>query len=129
MRMVADTNAFLAVVLNEPERDWLIAATTGHDLISPAHLPYELGNALTALLRRKALAATQLAAVWDAVAAIPVALATIDVRAAVVLAGSHGLYAYDAYFLQCAIEARAPLLTLDKGMKRAARELKIPIVE
>lgn len=30
------------------------------------------------------------------------------------------LYAYDAYFLQCAINQSCPLLTLDKGMKKVA---------
>lgn len=39
MKIVADTNTFLAVVLEEPEKKWLIEATEGHDLVSPAVLP------------------------------------------------------------------------------------------
>ena len=39
------------------------------------------------------------------------------------------IYAYDAYFLECALSLRLPLLTLDRGMKQIARELSIHLVE
>jgi predicted nucleic acid-binding protein len=60
---------------------------------------------------------------------IPVELADLDIRAALLLACGHGLYAYDAYFLQCALEKRCPLLTLDRRLKRIATELNINLVE
>ena len=129
MKIVADTNTFLAVALNEPEKDWLIQATDGHDLVAPAVLPYEIGNALSALVRRKVLVATQLGAAWDAAAAIPVELAAVDARASLILAGHFRIYAYGAYFLQCSLESRCPLLTLDGGMKRVAKQLDITLVE
>ncbi len=68
-------------------------------------------------------------AVWDAIGSVAVELAPVDVRAATVLAAEHGINAYDAYFLQCALESRCPLLTLDDGMKRVARNLAILMVE
>lgn len=129
MKIVADTNTFLAVALNEPEKDWLIAKTDGHDLVAPAVLPYEIGNALSALVRRAALSEKQMAAAWDAAGAIPVELAAIDVRAALLLAGRLRIYACDAYFLQCAWEGKCPLLTLDRGLRRAADGMGIKTVE
>ena len=129
MKIVADTNTFLAVALDEPEKDWLIQTTDGHDLVAPAVLPYEIGNALSSLVRRKVLAATQLAAAWDAATVIPVELATVDARASLLLAGHFRIYAYDAYFLQCSLESKCPLLTLDGGMKRVAKQLGITVVE
>jgi predicted nucleic acid-binding protein len=129
MKIVVDTNTFLAVSLNEPERDWLIEATDGHDLVAPAVLPYEIGNALSSLVRRKLLTEAQLAAAWDATAAIPVELASVNARAALLLAGHFRIYAYDAYFLQCALETKSPLLTLDRSMKRVAELLDITLVE
>ncbi|MCD4764328.1 MAG: toxin-antitoxin system, toxin component, PIN family protein [Desulfobacterales bacterium] len=39
------------------------------------------------------------------------------------------MYAYDAYFLECADNLRSPLLTLDRGMKRIAKEMGIAILE
>ena len=129
MKIVADTNTFLAVALNEPERDWLIETTTGHDLVAPAVLPYEIGNALSSLLRRKLVTEAQLAEAWDATAAVPVELAPVDARASLLLAGHFRIYAYDAYFLQCSLETKCPLLTLDRGMKRVARQLNLTLVE
>jgi predicted nucleic acid-binding protein len=45
------------------------------------------------------------------------------------IAGRFGTYAYDAYFLECALSLRLPLLTLDKGMKSIACELAIEVLE
>jgi predicted nucleic acid-binding protein len=39
------------------------------------------------------------------------------------------LYAYDAYFLDCAIRHKAPLLTLDRKLKIAAQNLNLETME
>ncbi len=129
MKMVADTNTFLAVALNEPEKPQIVRMTTGHELVAPAVLPFEIGNALTAMLKRGAVSPEQVPAVWNAVQAVPVELREPDVSAALRLAVRFRVYAYDAYFLECALSWRLPLLTLDQGMKHIARELCIPVVE
>ena len=129
MKIVADTNTFLAVALNEPEKDWLIQVTDGHDLVAPAVLPYEIGNALSSLVRRRVVTASQIGPAWDAVVAIPVELSAVDARASLLLAGHFRIYAYDAYFLQCSLESKCPLLTLDRGMRRVAKQLDITLVE
>jgi len=55
MKIIADTNTFLAVTLYEPERDTIIRLTVGHDLVAPNILPFEIGNALSAMLKRHRL--------------------------------------------------------------------------
>lgn len=129
MKIVADTNVFLAVALGEPERSFIIALTAGHELVAPQVLPFEIGNALIAMMRKGALESHEVLAGWDAVRAIAVDLRSIDLRSALSLAVRFGTYAYDAYFLECALSLRAPLLTLDRKMKRIARELSIPVLE
>ncbi len=129
MKIIADTNTFLAVALNEPEKEWLIEVTDGQDLVAPSVLPYEIGNALSSLVRRNVISEWQLAAAWDSAAAVPVELATIDTRSALLLAGHFRIYAYDAYFLPCALDAKCPLLTLDRRMKSVAKQLDINLVE
>lgn len=129
MKIVVDTNTVLAVALNEPERDWLIDVTRGCDLAAPDVLPFEIGNALSSLVRRETVREGLLSAIWDAAAAVPVDLVSINVKSALLLAGHFRIYAYDAYFLQCAIETKAPLLSLDRGMQRVAKQLNIEIVE
>ena len=129
MKIVADTNTFLAVALDEPEKAQIVRLTTGHELVAPEVLPFEIGNALTAMLKRGAILPGEVATAWNAVQAIPVALRGLDMCAALGLAVRFGIYAYDAYFLECALSQRLPLLTLDRGMRHIARELSIQTVE
>ena len=129
MKIIADTNTFIAVALNEPEKDRIIRLTEGHDLIAPDLLPFEVGNALTAMMKKNALKKEEVATAWEAVQQIPVDLRHTEIKAALKLAIKHNIYAYDAYFLECAINLRSPLLTLDLGMKRVSREIGIAILE
>lgn len=39
------------------------------------------------------------------------------------------MYAYDAYFLDCASRYASPLLTLDRGLKRAAEKIAVRVLE
>ncbi len=129
MRIVADTNIFLAVAPEEPEKPWIVQVTTGHDLVAPEVLPFEVGNALTRMVKKAVLEPGEVTAAWDAVRTIPVALQNFDIEAALGLAVRFGIYAYDAYFLECALRLRLPLLTLDRGMRRIAQELGITVWE
>jgi len=66
---------------------------------------------------------------FDAVSSIPVRLIPVDIPKALKLALDYNIYAYDAYFLQCAIYLSSPLITLDKRMKKVAYDLNIEIME
>lgn len=129
MKLIADTNIFIAVALNEPEKDKIIRLTEGHDLIAPDVLPFEIGNALTAMFKKKSLKKEEVESAWEIVQQIPVDLRHTNIKSALSIAIKHNLYAYDAYFLECAKNLRCPLLTLDLGMQKAARELGITILE
>jgi len=129
MKITAETNTFIAVALNEPEKDRIIRLTEGNDLIAPDVLPFEIGNALTAMMKKNALKKEEVASAWDVVQHIPVDLRHTDIKSALNIAIKFNIYAYDAYFLECADKLRSPLLTLDLGMQRVAREIGITILE
>lgn len=129
MKIVADTNTFIAVALNEPEKGMLIRFTEGHDLIAPEVLPFEIGNALTAMLKRKVLTADEVILSWEMVQHIPVELRRVNIGAALKLSTQYNIYAYDAYFLECALNLKSPLLTLDRQMKVIAQEIGIQVME
>jgi predicted nucleic acid-binding protein len=129
MNIIADTNTFIAVALNEPEKELIIRLTESCDLVAPEVLPFEIGNALTAMMKKNALQADEVASSWEIVQRIPVDLRSINIKSALKIAIKFNLYAYDAYFLECADSLRSPLLTLDHGMKRIAREMGITILE
>jgi predicted nucleic acid-binding protein len=129
MKIIADTNTFIAVALNEPEKDVIIRLTEGHDLLAPEVLPFEIGNTLTAMMKRNVLRADEVVSAWEMVQRIPVDLRRIDVGAALKIATKHNIYAYDAYFLECALTLRSPLLTLDRQMKGIAEKIGIQVME
>lgn len=129
MNVVSDTSVLLAVVLNEPEKRDIIRLTAQADAIAPEILHYEAGNALSAMAKRNRLTRDEALFALDAIKAIPVRLVTVDIHQALMLALEYRIYAYDAYFLQCARQCACPLITLDNGMKEVAHDLKIRLVE
>ena len=129
MKIVADTNTFIAVALNEPEKGKIIQLTEDHDLIAPDVLPFEIGNALMAMMKKNTLKKEEVESAWDIVQQIPVDLRRTNIKCALSIAIKFNLYAYDAYFLECAENLRSPLLTLDVGMQKVAQEIGIAILE
>jgi predicted nucleic acid-binding protein len=129
MKIVADTNIFIAVALNEPEKNKIIQLTEGCDLIAPEVLPFEVGNVLSAMAKKNILDTKELISAWEMVQRIPVELRHVDIKSALEIALKFNIYAYDAYFLECAVSLRSPLITLDRGMKRVASNLGITILE
>ncbi len=129
MDIIADTNIFLAVVLGEPEKDRIIQLTSETDPIAPEILPYEIGNALSAMIKRKQITKEQALSAQKATNVIPVRLINVDVLSALTLAIECNIYAYDAYFLNCAKSLSHPLITLDSRMKKIATMLNIEVLE
>ena len=129
MKIVADTNTFLAVALNEPEKLEIIKLTVGHQLFAPEVLPFEIGNALTAMMKRHIIDAEEVTSGWDSTLSIQVELYRTNIREALELAKKFNIYAYDAYFLECATNLKLPLLTLDRRLRKIAIENGIKIIE
>ncbi len=120
MVVVIDTSALVAVLVSEPERAGLVEATQGVDLFAPASVHWEVGNALSALLKRRRATLAQVQLALTAYSSVPIRLLDVDLALALEIASEHGLYAYDAYLITCSLSQRAPLLTLDRGLARAA---------
>ena len=128
-RVVVDTSAVLAAVLSEPAATGVVAATRGATILAAPSLPWEIGNALVALVRRGMAGAAEAQRGWDVFLRVPLRYVEIDGSAAIRLAVQTGLHAYDAYVLEAARASRAPLLSLDRRQCRAARTLGIAVVE
>ncbi|GMV92512.1 MAG: twitching motility protein PilT [Candidatus Hydrogenedentota bacterium] len=129
MQIVIDPSAILAVLLHEPERDSIVAATEGAILVAPASLPWEIGNALVAGLRRNRLRLNDVEMAWASYDRILVRLVEIDMAIALRVAAEHHLYAYDAYILETAKSRRLPLLTLDNALAEAATDAGVSLLE
>lgn len=129
MDISVDTSTIMAVVLNEPTKPVLLRLTEGADLRAAPSLPWEVGNALTALFKRERITLGQAHQALESFEAIPVQLADVDTWEAVKLSHKHGIYAYDAYVLECARRYGTPLLSLDGPQCALARKLGIEVLE
>lgn len=129
MEIIADANIFLVTILNEPEKEKIISLTTGYDILSPLILPFEIGNAFSAMLKKKRLREGQVLKGFEAFKQIPVRLIDVDIKESLRIACEYNIYAYDAYYLETAKRLNLPLLSLDQKMIDCAKQLKIQTLE
>ena len=124
-----DASALLCVLLNQGPRGIIISKTAGATLIAPGSLPWEIGNALSSLMKRKKLSENAAAEALDQYARIPIQLEEIEMKLVLSLVRKHMIYAYDGYMIVCAKNFRVPLLTLDEGMAAVAEKENVRVVE
>ncbi len=128
-KIIIDTSAVIATVLDEPEKTRLVELTRGADLVAPGSQPWELGNAFSALFKKGRLSLADALAAFHAYETIPIQFVEVELGQALEIAKQLGIYAYDAYMIACALDHKAPLLTLDQTLRRQAERLKITVLE
>lgn len=129
MRTVVDTSALIAVIVGEPERDRIIRLVEDHALIAPGSMEWEIGNAFSAMLKKNHINLEAAIKGIEIFRQIQIRYIASDFIKVIELCHENNMYAYDAYFLECAIRFQAPLLTLDKKLKAIARDLQIQLLE
>jgi len=129
MDIVIDTSALIAVIVGEPERKRIVELTTGNTLIGPGSIPWEIGNAFSAMFKQERLTLDEAKKGLQIFDSIPLRYINTDFVNALKISRKTNMYAYDAYFLDCAIRQKAPLLTLDHKLKSAAQKLKVETLE
>jgi len=129
MIITIDTSALLAVLLNEQHKQDIVEATNGHDLQAPFSLDAEVGNALSAMFKRDWLSLAQARQVLAQFAEIPIRRTKLRLAEVIELANNHNIYAYDAYVLDCALQYRSALLSLDNKLKAIGEKLDLNVLE
>ena len=127
--IVIDTSALIAVIVDEPERNKIIELTTGNTLIGPGSIPWEIGNAFSAMFKRNRLGLAAAQRGVEIFNSIPLRYIEPDFVKSVTISKQADIYAYDAYFIDCAIRQKSPLLTLDKKLKKAAQSMNVNTME
>jgi predicted nucleic acid-binding protein len=129
VNLVIDTSVLIAVLVSEPERTQIIRQTEGYDLLAPGSVHWEIGNALSAMLKRKRITHEQVKATLLAYEKIPIRFRDVDMQIAMDITHEYELYAYDAYIIACARESRCALISLDRNLLNAARKAHVSLVE
>jgi predicted nucleic acid-binding protein len=129
MEIVVDASVLIVVIVNETEKERLIAVTQEAELIAPMSVRWEIGNAFSSLLKRGRVTIEQALQAIDMYLEIPVRFVEVELANSLEMAGTLGIYAYDAYLLRCAEKYRLPLLTLDKRLLQVAKDKGISVLE
>ena len=128
MNVTVDTSVLLAVCTNEPSKARLIELTKDCHLIAPASVHWEVGNALSAMLKRERITLEQALTCIEYYQRIPIRLVEIELASALNISNRFRMYAYDAYLLACAIQYNTPIITLDGALRINASQLGIKVL-
>lgn len=100
--------------------------------IAPSFWPHEVLNALLVGEKRKRISKELVRRFLDDLATLPIALEQFPCRIVFGrierLSREHGLTAYDAAYLDLALDRGLPLATLDEALTRACKEARVRLV-
>jgi predicted nucleic acid-binding protein len=116
---VVDASAIAALLFGEPDADAVAAQLAASRLVAPGLLPFELANVCLIKCRRHPEQRAALTAAFHLYDRLNVEEVAVDHHAALELAETTGLTAYDASYLWLAQQLGAGLVTLDKQLARA----------
>lgn len=104
----------------------------GNDAIAPSFWPHEVLNALLAGEKRRRISTSQAKSFLGDLAILPIALVYRSSAAVFErvqsLSRAHNLTAYDAAYLDLAMETSLPLATLDAALIRACRAENVSLL-
>lgn len=129
MEVVTDTSVLVAVLTGAAEKNRLVDLTRDSGIIAPASVQWEIGNAFSSLLKRRLITPLEIAEALEGYEDIPIRFVDVDLGASLEIAVELSIYAYDAYLIACARQHHAPLLTLDRGLARAAKRIGVQVLE
>ena len=129
MEVIVDTSVIIAVIANEPEKVAIIRQTRGAALVAPLSVHWEIGNAFSAMLKRRRITLEQVHQAIEIYKTIPIRFVDIEMKLALEISNEFNIYAYDAYIIQCAVQYKQPLMALDEDLIGYARKKGIRTIE
>lgn len=129
MYITIDTSALIAVIGNEDSKEKIVETTIGCSLYAPASVHWEMGNAFSAMFKRRKSSIEQAKLALEAYREIPIKFIDVLLEQTLEICNKLNLYAYDAYLIQCALKTNTSLLTLDNRLLTAAEKLGVKVLE
>ena len=123
MNITIDTSALIAVIGNEDSKTKIIEISKGCSLCAPMSVHWEIGNAFSAMFKRKSISIEKALHALKAYREIPIKFIDIPLHQTLEISHAQNMYAYDAYLIQCAQLTGTPLLTLEMAYKTTLNSL------
>lgn len=131
---VLDCSITMAWCFEDEANDYtedILESLKDSNALVPTIWPLEVANVLLIAKKNKRINEVQVASFIDALTALPIIVdltsSSRAMHSTFVLANKTGLTIYDAAYLEIAIREKIPLLTLDKGLLKAAKMMNIPV--
>ena len=118
--IVIDASCILEFLLNQEAKNQIIQKVGSAQLVAPQCLKYEIGDALSKLIKRKLISIVDGVAVFHEFARIPIRFVEPDIPDSIVIAGNTESYAYESYYCSVAKHLNLPLFTLDETLIKNA---------
>ncbi len=129
MYITIDTSALIAVIGNENSKQKIVEKTKGCSLCAPMSVHWEIGNAFSAMFKRRSPNIELAKQALTAYREIPIKFMDVPLEKTLEISHAQNIYAYDAYLIQCAQQTSTSLLTLDNGLKSIAENMGVNILE
>lgn len=129
MYLTIDTSALIAVIGNEESKERIIDSTVGYSLYAPESVHWEMGNAFSAMFKRRRLTLDSILQALEAYQEIPIRFIDVPLEQSVELSHRLNIYAYDAYLIQCALQTNTSLITLDNSLGISAQKAGVECLE
>ena len=121
-QMVIDASCILEFLLNQEGCNEVKAIVADSELVAPTCLSFEIGNAISKLIKRNLLSIVDGVAVFHEFSKIPIRLIEPNIPSSIVLAGQSDSYSYDAFYINLATQFSLPLFTFDEKMRQISAE-------
>lgn len=127
--IVLDCSYALALVMPDEERPASMPDVQGTMLLAPPIWPFEIANAFSMAVRRQRLAAEDAARLVRRLDDYGIGIdgEPVSLHQRYLAAQNHALTAYDAAYLELALQRGCGLATLDVRMATRARELGMTV--
>jgi predicted nucleic acid-binding protein len=88
-------------------------------------LHWEIGNAFSAMFKRKKITLSQAKKAIEIYSSLPIEFFSVDLSRTLEISEKQNIYAYDAYMIFLAEKFSCPLCTLDTALKSHAKEFGV----
>lgn len=129
--IVVDCSYALAIFMPDEGRPSTLSRFAASPVLVPPIWPYEVANALRTAVRRGRIAELEVVGLCTHLENLGIVVAQPEessVRRHYAAAMARGLTAYDASYLELALQRGASLATLDRGMTEAARHAGLVVM-
>ena len=117
--LIIDASCIMAVIKQESTAQDVMEKSEGYELLSAACLPFEVGNSLSKWIKRNLMTKEAAVKCFELYRKLPITL--LDVTS-LSYAADEKHYAYDMYYLDCALRTGCPILTYDEDLSKIAKK-------